>query len=285
MRVGFIGLGIMGRPMAHRLLDAGFPLVVYNRTASRCRSLAEAGAAVAASPAQAARTSDVVLIIVNDTPDVQSILFGPHGVAQGIGSGKIVVDMSTIAPAATVASAQRLAHMGVEMLDAPVSGGESGALAGTLTIMVGGAQSAFDRCLPLFQAMGRNIARVGPSGSGHLVKLVNQVLCGIHIVAMNEALAFARKAGVDPHAALEVVASGAAGSWMLTHVGPKALADNFAPGFKIKLQQKDLRLARECLHKLGLASPALEHAYRQFTRALEEGWGELGTEALIKLYP
>ena len=285
MRVGFIGLGIMGRPMAHRLLDAGFPLVVYNRTASRCRSLADAGAAVAASPAQVAQGSDVILIIVNDTPDVQSVLFGPHGVAEGIGSGKIVADMSTIAPEATVASAQRLAHMGVEMLDAPVSGGESGALAGTLTIMVGGAQGAFDRCLPLFRAMGRNIVRVGPSGSGHLVKLVNQVLCGIHIVAMNEALALARKAGVDPHTALGVVASGAAGSWMLTHVGPKALAGDFAPGFKIKLQQKDLRLAREYLHKLGLAFPALEHAYQQFTRALDEGWGDLGTEALIKLYP
>jgi 3-hydroxyisobutyrate dehydrogenase len=184
--------------------------------------------------------------------------------------------MSTISPDATEGFAKQLAEIGVEMLDAPVSGGEKGAIAGTLTIMVGGRKETFERCLPLFEAMGENVALVGPNGSGHRVKMVNQILCGIHIVAMNEALMFARKAGLDVNTTLRVVASGAAGSWMLTNVGPKALAGDYAPGFKIKLQQKDLRLAMESLQKLGLQSPALEHAYQQFTTALEQDLGELG---------
>ena len=284
MQIGFVGLGIMGKPMAHHLLDAGFPLIVYNRTASKCQPLADAGAAVAASPAEVARNSDVVIVIVNDTPDVEAVFFGPHGLAEGVSCGKVVIDMSTISPQATERFAKQFAEVGVEMMDAPVSGGERGAIAGTLTIMVGGKKEVFDRCLPLFEAMGKNIVLAGPHGSGHRVKLVNQILCGIHIVAMNEALTFARKAGLDVNTALNIVASGAAGSWMLSNLGPKVVAGDYSPGFKIKLQQKDLRLAREALQKLGLESPALEHAYQQFTKAVDQDLGELGTQGLITLY-
>jgi len=284
MKVGFVGLGIMGKPMALHLLEAGFPLTVYNRTASKCRPLAEAGAVVANSPAEVARRSEATIIIVNDTPDVESVLFGPDGAAEGLGAGKVVIDMSTVSPDATQRWAEQLRQMGVEMLDAPVSGGERGAQQGTLTIMVGGNRQTFERCLPLLEAMGKNIVWVGPNGSGQRVKLVNQLLCGIHVVAMDEALTFAREAGLDLSRTLQVVSSGAAGSWILSNLGPKVVAGEYHPGFKIKLQQKDLRLARESVEKLGLELPGLEHAYQQLTKAVKQGLGELGTEGLIKLY-
>ena len=179
MEVGFIGLGIMGTPMSLNLVRAGYPLTVYNRTRSKCRPLEEAGAKVASAPAEVAERTDIVITIVTDTPDVEAVLFGPHGVAEGLTPGKIVVDMSTISPEKTVEFAERLAEMGVEMLDAPVSGGQRGAREGTLTIMVGGKETTYRKCLPLFQAMGKNIFHVGGNGDGQRVKLVNQVICAL----------------------------------------------------------------------------------------------------------
>ena len=284
MHIGFIGLGIMGAAMSRNLLKAGFQLTVYNRTRAKCQALVDAGAAAANSPQEAAEVSDVIIVIVSDTPDVEAVLFGDQGVARGLKEGQIVIDMSTISPAATQTFAARLRGKRVEMLDAPVSGGEKGAIEGTLSIMVGGQRETFDECLPIFQAMGKTIVYAGESGSGQKTKLINQTLCAQHIVAMVEGLRLARLSGLDMQTTLKVVSSGAAGSWMLSNLAPKILAGDFAPGFTIKLQQKDLRLVREALQELRTTSPGNDIAYSLFTDAVAMGLGEQGTQGLINLF-
>jgi 3-hydroxyisobutyrate dehydrogenase len=284
MHIGFIGLGIMGKPMALNLLKAGFTLTVYNRTAAKCGPLVDAGAAPVSSPRDAAKCSDVLVTILSDTPDVESLLFGEEGIWYGLKEGQIVIDMSSISPAETQRFAARLRDKNVEMLDAPVTGGEKGAIEGTLAIMVGGRRETFDRCLPIFQAMGRTIVYAGQSGSGQKTKLVNQMLCAQHIVAMAEGLRFARLSGLDMETTLKVVSGGAAGSWMLSNLAPRILQNDFAPGFTIKLQQKDLRLVREALQDMKGIYPATELAYALFTKAVASGLGELGTQGLINLF-
>jgi 3-hydroxyisobutyrate dehydrogenase len=284
MRIGFIGLGIMGRPMAINLLKAGFELTVYNRTASKTKPAVAAGAAAVASPQEIARSSDVIITIVSDTPDVEAVLFGEAGVWQAAKAGQVVIDMSSISPAATRRFATRLLEKGVEMLDAPVTGGEKGAIEGTLAIMVGGKAETFNRCLPILQAMGKTIVQAGSSGSGQMTKLVNQILCAQHIMAMADGLRFARQAGLDLETTLKVVSGGAAGSWMLSNLAPRILQNDFAPGFMLKLQQKDLRLVHEALPETGGDYPATDLAYSLFTKAVEKGLGELGTQGFIKVY-
>ena len=282
MRIGFIGLGIMGRPMALNLVKAGFSLVVYNRTVAKCGPLVGAGASQARSPRDAAERSDVIVTIVSDTPDVRSVLFDDEGVWPGLRPGHTVIDMSTISPSATKEFASKIAEKGAQMLDAPVTGGEKGAVEGTLAIMVGGERRVFDECLPMLKPLGRTIVYAGQNGSGQKTKLVNQILCAQHIVAMADGLRFARRAGLDLETTLKVVSSGAAGSWMLSNLAPRILQDDFAPGFMIKLQQKDLRLVREAMGELGGAFPATELAYDLFTKAVERGLGEQGTQGLIQ---
>jgi len=284
MHIGFIGLGIMGKPMAMSLLKAGFTLTVYNRTGAKCGPLVDAGAAAVSSPLDAATCSDVVVTVVSDTPDVEAVLFGDEGIWHGLKEGQIVIDMSSISPAATQRFAVRLREKNVEMLDAPVTGGEKGAIEGTLAIMVGGERDTFNRCLPIFQAMGKTIVYAGQSGSGQKTKLVNQMLCAQHIVAMAEGLRFARLYGLDMETTLKVVSGGAAGSWMLSNLGPRILRNDFAPGFTIKLQQKDMRLVREALQDMKAIYPATELAYELFTEAVASGLGDLGTQGLIKLF-
>jgi len=284
MRVGFVGLGIMGRPMALNLIKAGFSLTVYNRTAAKCKPLIDAGAVSVSSPLEVAQSSDVVISIVSDTPDVESVLFGENGISSGVREAHIVIDMSSISPSATQRYAQQLREQGVEMLDAPVTGGEKGAIEGTLAIMVGGSRETFDRCLPILQAMGGTIVYTGENGSGQRTKLVNQILCAQHIVAMSDGLRFARKSGLDLETTLKVVSGGAAGSWMLTNMAPRILRDDFAPGFTIKLQHKDLRLVREALQEMEGRYPATELSYSLFSEAVANGLGELGTQGFIKLY-
>jgi len=284
MNIGFIGLGIMGRPMAMNLIKAGFTLTVYNRTAAKCGPLVGAGAAAVGSPREAAARSDVVITMVSDTPDVEAVLFGEAGAWRGLKEGQILIDMSSISPAETERFAGRLRDRKVEMLDAPVTGGEKGAVEGTLAIMVGGNRETFNRCLPVFQAMGRTIVYAGPSGSGQRTKLVNQILCAQHIVAMADGLRFARASGLDMETTLKAVSGGAAGSWMLSNLAPRILQNDFAPGFMIKLQQKDLRLVREALADMNAAYPATELTYELFTKAVTKGLGELGTQGFIKLY-
>ena len=284
MHIGFIGLGIMGKPMALNLMKAGFDLAVYNRTAAKCRPLVEAGATQANTAREAAEGSEVVITIVSDTPDVESVLFGEDGISQGLRKGQVVIDMSTISPAATSSFAGRLNDYGAEMLDAPVTGGEKGAIEGSLAIMVGGRKETFDRCLPIFEALGKTIVYAGENGTGQKTKLVNQILCAQHIVAMVDGLRFARLAGLDLDATLKIVSSGAAGSWMLSNLAPRILKDDFAPGFTIRLQQKDLRLVHEAAQEIGTSFPVTELTYGLFTEAIEAGLGELGTQGMIKLF-
>jgi 3-hydroxyisobutyrate dehydrogenase len=284
MRIGFVGLGIMGKPMAMNLLMAGFELTVYNRTAAKCRPLVDSGAASVSSPRDAAECSDVIVTIVSDTPDVEAVLFGDEGVWYGLKEDQIVIDMSSISPAETQRYAARLREKKVEMLDAPVTGGEKGAIEGTLAIMVGGNRETYDRCLPIFQAMGKTIVYAGDSGSGQKTKLVNQILCAQHIIAMADGLRFARSSGLDMETTLKVVSGGAAGSWMLSNLAPKILQNDFSPGFTLKLQHKDLRLVREAMTGMAESYPATELAYELFTRAIEKGLGEQGTQGFINLF-
>jgi 3-hydroxyisobutyrate dehydrogenase len=284
MDIGFIGLGIMGLPMSLNLLKAGYSLAVYNRTKERCRAIEEAGAEVKNSPADVAMVSDVVITIVTDTPDVESVIFGADGVSDGLSPGKIVIDMSTISPDKTVEFATRLSEVGVEMIDAPVSGGERGAKEGTLTIMAGGKEEVFAKCLPIFEAMGKNITHVGGNGDGQRVKLVNQTICGLNILAVIEGMRLARESGLDTKIVHQVVSTGAAGSWMLSNLGRAILSEDYSPGFKISLQSKDLRLAIESMHALGMDAPGTELTHSLFKQANDSGLGELGTQGLLKLF-
>ena len=284
MRIGFIGLGIMGRPMALNLVRAGYSLAVYNRSPEKCRPVIEAGARGASSAREAAAGSDIVITIVSDTPDVESVLFGSEGVFEGAGPGAVVIDMSTISPKATVGFATRLAERGCEMLDAPVTGGEKGAIEGTLTIMAGGKREVFDRCLPVFQGMGKNVVYAGPGGNGQKTKLVNQIICACNIVSMAEGLRFAELSGLDLETTFKVVSSGSAASWILSNLGAKVLQNDYSPGFLIRLQQKDLRLVRESISELGDDFPGTDLAYSLFTDALGRGLAEQGTQGLINLY-
>lgn len=281
-RVGFIGLGIMGRGMARNILKAGFPLRVWNRTASRMDELAAEGAGPASSPGDLAFHSDIIITCVSDTPDVEQVLLGEGGVIHGARPGSLVIDMSTISPRATQRIAAQLAERHIHMLDAPVSGGSEGAARGTLSIMVGGDVTQFERALPVFQAMGTTITHLGPIGAGQTTKLVNQILVVGHALAMSEALLFAQAGGVDLRKALEAVAGGAAGSWMLSNRGPQILARDWRPGFTIDLQQKDLRLVLQEADRLGVPLPGTALIHQLYRTLQARGLGHEGNHALIK---
>jgi len=280
-RVGFIGLGIMGGPMAANVLRAGFELTVWNRTPSRAEALLSAGATLADSPAAVARASEVTVSCVTDSPDVEAVALGEHGVIAGAAPGSAYIDCSTISPATARKVAEALRRNDVAMLDAPVSGGDVGAKAGTLAIMVGGDAPFFERCLPVLQAMGKTIVHVGPAGAGQVVKLCNQVAGGLNLLAMAEAIVLAEQAGVAPEKMLEVVSAGAAGSWMLSNLGPRAVRGDFAPGFMVELMQKDLRLVLETAAETTTPLPGTA-LVTQLLRTLEaQGRGRDGTQAIV----
>jgi 3-hydroxyisobutyrate dehydrogenase len=281
-RIGFIGLGIMGRGMARNILKAGFPLRVWNRTASRMDELAAEGAGPASSPGDLAFHSDIIITCVSDTPDVEQVLLGEGGVIHGARPGSLVIDMSTISPRATQRIAAHLAERHIHMLDAPVSGGSEGAARGTLSIMVGGDVIQFERALPVFQAMGTTITHLGPIGAGQTTKLVNQILVVGHALAMSEALLFAQAGGVDLRKALEAVSGGAAGSWMLSNRGPQILVRDWRPGFTIDLQQKDLRLVLQEADRLGVPLPGTALIHQLYRTLQARGLGHEGNHALIK---
>jgi len=280
--IGFIGLGIMGRPMATNLRKAGFALTVWNRSRPGIDALVAEGAAAAASPREVAESSDVVITILGDSPDTEDVALGAEGIVHGAHAGLVHIDMSTISPAVTRSIAGRYAASGVELLDAPVSGGETGAINGTLSIMCGGKADVFDRCKPVFEAMGKTIVYCGPSGSGQIVKLCNQVIVGLNNLAMSEALVLARKAGVEPSTMLQAVSAGAASSWALQNLGPRILQGDFKPGFKIAHQQKDLRLALELANQGSTPLPGTALVHQLFAALEAEGMGEAGTQALVK---
>jgi len=282
-RVSFIGLGIMGTPMAENLVRAGFSVTVWNRSEHRTRPLADIGARIAASPAEAATASEVTVTCVTDSPDVVAVALGEDGIIHGAPEGSIYIDCSTIAPAVARDVAARMAEKGVAMLDAPVSGGDVGARAGTLAIMVGGDPDVFERARPVLQAMGRTIVHVGPSGAGQVVKLCNQVAGGLNLLAMAEAVSLARRAGVDPLKMLEVVSAGAAGSWMLSNLAPRAVAGDFSPGFMVELMQKDIRLVLETAGETGTPLPGTALVNQLFRMLEARGRGSEGTQAIVEV--
>lgn len=280
--IGFIGLGIMGGAMAHNLLKAGFDLCVWNRTPNRMTPLAEAGAAVGGSPADVASQSDIIIICVSDTPDVEEVTFGKQGIIQEAHSGMLVIDCSTISPEATRGIAARLQEKGIHFLDAPVSGGSEGAAKGTLSIMVGGDATQFERASSVFQAMGKTITHVGEVGAGQTVKLVNQILVVGNMLAISEALLFAQGGGLDLQKTLEAVGGGAAGSWMLNNRGPQLIKRDFRPGFTIDLQQKDLRLVLEAADQMGIPLPATSLIFQLYRALQQRGHGSDGNHALAQ---
>jgi 3-hydroxyisobutyrate dehydrogenase len=272
----------MGQGMARNLLKAGFPVRVWNRTAARMEPLVEAGAQAGASPADVAAHSDVTIVCVSDTPDVEAVVLGENGIIHGAAPGSLVIDCSTISPQATREIAERLAARDVAMLDAPISGGSEGAANGTLSIMVGGDAAQFARALPVFEAMGKAITHVGATGAGQTVKLVNQVLVVGNCLAMCEALLFAQAGGVDLQKTFDAISQGAAGSWMFTNRAPQIMARDWRPGFTINLQQKDLRLVLEAADQAGVPIPGTSLIFN-FYRTLErQGLGEEGNHALVK---
>jgi len=281
-RVGFIGLGIMGRGMAANLLKAGFSVTVWNRTIIRMEELVALGARAGANPADVAERSDVVVVCVSDTPDVQAVILGENGVIHGAQPGSLVIDCSTISPQATQEIAAQLAQGGIFMLDAPVSGGSEGAAKGTLSIMVGGDAAQFERALPVFQAMGKTVTHVGGNGAGQTVKLVNQVLVVGNCLAMCEALMFAEAGGVDLQKTYDAISQGAAGSWMFTNRAPQIIHRDWRPGFTIDLQQKDLRLVLAAADRFGVPLPATSLIFQLYRTLQSQGLGAEGNHALVK---
>lgn len=281
-RVGFVGLGTMGRPMALNLLKAGRSVRVFNRTRSRMEPLIAAGAEGADSPADAARGADVVVTIVSDSPDVKEVIMGADGVLSGCREGTVIIDMSTISPAVAVEIGQACRERGVQFLDAPVTGGESGAIAGTLSILVGGDKEVLESVRDVLGDMGSKITYMGPNGSGQSAKLCNQVVCVLNILATCEGLTLAEALGLDKITWLEAVKEGAAGSWMLSNLGPKMIAQDWAPGFRIALQRKDLRLALDAAAEAKLFLAGTSLVQEEFGVAEANGWGDEGTQALIK---
>jgi 3-hydroxyisobutyrate dehydrogenase len=283
-RIGFIGLGIMGKPMSQNLLKAGYALTVYNRSRAAMDVLASAGAKTAASPKEVAQNSDVVITIVTDTPDVQQVILGPNGVLEGARKGLTIIDMSTISPKVTRMMSAELAKVGATLLDAPVSGGDKGAREATLTIMVGGPEEAYNECLPILQAMGKKVALMGESGAGQLTKLANQILVVGNIIGVCECLVFAKKAGLDQKKVIDSLSAGAASSWSLINLGPKAVDGDFAPGFKVKLLQKDLKLVLASASELNVSLPGSSLGHQLYNALEAAGRGEDGTQALIQIF-
>ena len=284
MRIGFIGLGIMGRPMAGNLMKAGFALTVYDIRPEPIAELVAGGASAAGSSKEVATGSEVVITMLPNSPEVRQAVLGTAGVLEGARRGLILIDMSSIAPLASKEVAAKAAEKGVEMLDAPVSGGQPKAIDGTLSIMVGGKQEVFDEVLPILKVMGRSVVRVGDIGSGNTTKLANQVIVALNIAAMSEALVLAAKAGVDAEKVFQAIRSGLAGSTVLEAKAPLALEGNFKPGFRIDLHIKDLANALETAHQVGVPLP-LTGAVMEILQALKvDGKGQDDHGGIIQFY-
>jgi 2-hydroxy-3-oxopropionate reductase len=283
-RLGFIGLGIMGKPMARNLLRAGFDVTVHSRGRGPVEELAAEGASPAASPAEVASASDIVITMLPDTPDVEAVLLGEDDGVLGAGArGTLVIDMSTIDPGRAIAIATSLGDAGIAMLDAPVSGGERGAVDGTLSIMVGGPTDAFERALPVLDALGSSIVHVGDAGAGQVAKACNQLVVGATIEAVAEALALAARSGVDPAKVREALLGGFAGSKILEVHGQRMLDGSFAPGFRVRLHRKDARIVMEAAREVGASTPSFAVVEGQLQRLIDAGGSELDHAALITL--
>jgi len=284
MKIGFIGLGIMGRPMALNLLKGGHEVTVWARRAESMAPLVDAGARAAASPAALATCVELLISMVADAPDVRQIMLGEQGVASGASQGGLVaIDMSTILPAAARQIGAELQALGVDFLDAPVSGGEVGAIAGSLSIMVGGSDAAFEYALPAFAWLGKSVVHVGANGAGQVAKAANQILTGVGVLAVAEALNFAAQSGVDPVRVREALLGGSAASKILENHGQRMLERNFKPGFKAWMHQKDMNIVMQTAYELGLCQPASAAAAQMFNAMVGAGLGEDDSVAMLKL--
>jgi 2-hydroxy-3-oxopropionate reductase len=281
--IGFIGLGIMGRPMAKNLLAAGYPLVVHSRSRGPVDELVAAGAKAAGSPEDVAAQCEVLITMLPNSPDVELVALGPKGIIEGARPGLLFVDMSTISPLVSQKIGKALEGKGVRMLDAPVSGGEKGAIDAALSIMVGGEQAVFDAVLPIFQAMGKTITRLGPLGAGGFTKLANQIIVAVNLTALGEALTLAKKAGLDRELTLKALGGGLAGSKCLEQKTPNYIANSYKPGFKIDLHFKDLGLIMESARALGVPLPATAVVQELFNALRVKGRGGLDHSAVITL--
>ena len=281
--VAFVGLGIMGRPMALNLLKTGHTVRVHARRPESMAPLVEAGATACTSPAEAAAAAEVIFTMVSDTPDVEQVILGAGGIIEGARPGSVVVDMSTISPSATRAMAERLRAVGVEMVDAPVSGGERGAIDGTLSIMAGGREEAFRKALPLFEAMGRNIVHMGDNGAGQVAKACNQVVIAQTLIGVSEAIILARASGVDPAKVRAALLGGFAASRVLEIHGQRMLSGDYTPGFKTSLHKKDMNIALQAAQELGIALPGTAQATQYLNALAGRGFGDLDSSALFKL--
>jgi len=284
-RVGFVGLGIMGAPMARNALRAGFPVTVTNRTLERAKPLGEAGATIARTPREVAERSDIVVTMVTNTPDVEAVIFGPEGVAAGAHDGLLAIDMSTVSPVATREFATRAAanRPPFRTLDAPVSGGEVGAIEARLAIMVGGEESDLKRAMPLFEALGKTIVHIGGHGAGQACKLANQIAVAINNLGVSEALVFAKAQGIDLERTRQVIAGGAGSSWAMQNYAPKMLAGDFRPGFMVDLQQKDLRLVLDNAYSEHVSLPGTSLVHALYTALQQDGGGREGNHALLRV--
>ena len=282
-KIAYIGLGIMGRPMVLNLLRAGYSVRVWARRSEMMEPLVEAGATACSSPADAADNSDIIITNVSDTTDVEQVVLGQNGIIDGAAKGSVVVDMSTISPSVTRTIAERLGEGDIEMLDAPVSGGEKGAIDGTLSIMVGGKAAVFERVLPVFDVLGSNIVRIGGNGAGQVTKACNQTVIAQSISAIGEAFVLAAAAGVDPAKVRDALLGGFAGSKVLDSHGGRMLMHDFKPGFKARLHQKDMRIVLETAHELGIALPGASLATQLINALVGNGGGEDDSCAILRL--
>lgn len=282
-RVGFIGLGIMGRPMAKNLMEAGYDLVVHNRSPEKAEELAKEGATAAGSPREVAEGCDVVITMLPDSPQVEEVLAGENGVFEGVREGALIVDMSTISPVVTEELAEKAKEKDASLLDAPVSGGDVGAIEGTLSIMVGGGEEDFERAKPLFDVMGKTITHVGPSGAGQVTKAANQIVVALTIEAVSEALVLGSRGGVAPEKILDVLGGGLAGNKVMEVKREKFLSHTFEPGFRSELHHKDLGIALAAGREYGVALPVTAIVDQMLLTMKNKGWGGEDHSALLKV--
>jgi 3-hydroxyisobutyrate dehydrogenase len=282
--VGFIGTGVMGGSMAGHLIDAGYSLNVYNRTASKCEPLVKKGAKLHSSPGEAAAASDIVITIVGFPKDVEQVYLEPGGIVERAKPGSLLIDMTTSSPELAVRIYDAARSKGLGTCDAPVTGGDRGAREATLSILVGGTDEDFNRALPLFETMGKNIVHFGPAGFGQRAKLANQIIIAGTMLGMCEGLAYAKKSGIDTQRLYDCIVSGSAGSWSFTNYTPRILKEDFNPGFFVKHFVKDMRLASQSSQEAGLSLKGLETALEQYIELENEGYAENGTQSLYKLY-
>ncbi|HZZ19557.1 MAG TPA: NAD(P)-dependent oxidoreductase [Opitutaceae bacterium] len=284
LQISFIGTGVMGRSMAGHLLAAGHTVHVYNRTKEKASALLEKGARWHDSAGAAAAAADIVVTMLGFPKDVEDTYLGAGGIVEKARAGALLIDMTTSSPLLARKISEAAGRRGLSSLDAPVSGGDIGAREARLVIMAGGESAAFDRAMPVFSLMGKNIALLGPAGSGQHCKMANQIAGAVGIVAVFEALAYAKSAGLDPSRVHASISGGAAGSWAMTNLGPRALSGDFAPGFYVKHLRKDIGIAVASAKELGLELPGLDCARRLYDKVSEKGWDELGTQVIYRLY-